>query len=158
MACEISLAVNWMSGRSRARYKHLMQLLRNSTRRFSSKKGPASGCRARKFALSQGIGLPLLDTLSPCAAKSRSAWPLIRFVREHLRTPWFRWMIRDDSVQNSDLMQTVGTQDSSILNDESFRQFRFVAVQVTTHSEPNVIIARAQSKAGICYDGRRRMY
>ncbi len=50
-------------------------------------------------------------------------------------------MIRDDSVQNSDLMQTVGTRNSSILDDESFRQCRFVAFQVTTHSEPNVIIA-----------------
>ena len=66
--------------------------------------------------------------------------PVIRFVRQHLWTPWFRWMIRDDSVQNSYLMQAVGTQDSSILDDESFRQFRIVAFQVTTHSEPDVII------------------
>ena len=73
MAREITLAANWMSGRSRARYKRLMQLLRNSTRRFSSRKGPASGFRTKKFGLSQGIGLPLLDTVSPYAAMSRSA-------------------------------------------------------------------------------------
>ena len=82
--------------------------------------------------------------------------PLIRFVRQHLRTPWFCWTIRDDSDQNSDLMQTVGTQNSSILDDESFRQLRFVTFQVTTHSEPNINIA--VHKAGICYDGRRRKY
>ena len=46
---------------------------------------------------------------------------LIRFVRQHLWTPWFRQMIRDDSVQNSYLMQAVGTQDSPIFDDELFR-------------------------------------
>ena len=50
-----------------------MQLLRNATRRFSSKNGPASGCRARKAALSQGVALVLLDAVSPYAAMSRSA-------------------------------------------------------------------------------------
>ena len=38
-------------------------------------------------------------------------------------------------------MQAVGIQNSSILDDEPLRQFRFVAFQVTTHSEPNVIIS-----------------
>ena len=85
------------------------------------------------LALARHIG-------SMCSHEQISV-PLIRFVRQHLWTPWFRWMIRDDSVQNSDLMQAVSTQDSSILDDESFRQFRFVAFQVVTHSEPNVIIA-----------------
>ena len=130
MAREISLAVNWIPGRSRAKYKHLIQLLRNPTRRFSSKNGPASGCRARKAALSQGIALALFDALSPYAVSVS----LIRFVRQHLWTPWFRWMIRDDSVQNSYLMQAVGTQDSPILDDEPFGQFRFVAFQVATPS------------------------
>ena len=65
---------------------------------------------------------------------------LIRFVRQHLWTPWFRWTIRDDSVQISYLMQAVGTEDSPILDEEPLRQFRFVAFQVTTHSKPDVII------------------
>ena len=65
-------------------------------------------------------------------------------------------MIREDSVQNSDLTQAVGSQDSSILDDESFRQFRFVVFQVATHSQPNVIIA--VHNAGIRHDERRRMY
>ena len=47
---------------------------------------------------------------------------LIRFVRQHLRTHWFRWMIRDDSVQTSYLMQVVGTQDSSILDQTPRRK------------------------------------
>ena len=42
--------------------------------------------------------------------------------------------------KNSYLMQAVGTQDSPILDDEPFRQFRFVAFQVTTNSKPDVII------------------
>ena len=151
------MVVNWMSGRSRARYKHLMQLLRNSKRRFSSEKGPASGCRARKIACSQETALPLLDTLTPYAPNEQISVPLIRIVRQHLWTPWFRWMIRDESVQNSDLTQAVGTEESSILDDESFTQFRFVAFQVTTHSESNEIIAVHKIKEGICYDGRRRM-
>ena len=105
-----------------------MQLLRNSTRRFSSKNGPASGCRARKAALSQGVALVSLDAVSQYAAMSKSGAPLIRFVREHLRTPWLRWMIRD------------GTKDSSILDDEPLRQLCLVTFQVATHSKPDVII------------------
>ena len=71
---------------------------------------------------------------------------LNHFVRPHLRTPWFCWMIRDDSVQNSDLMQTVGAQNYSILDDGSFRQFRFLTFQVTTHSDPNIVIAMHKVK------------
>ena len=42
--------------------------------------------------------------------------------------------------KNSYLMQPVGNKDSSILNDEPFRQFCFVTFQVATHSKPDVII------------------
>ena len=61
---------------------------------------------------------------------------LIRFVRQHLWTPWFR----DDSVQNAYLMQALSTQDSSILDDEPFRQLCLVTFQVTTHSKPDETI------------------
>ena len=66
---------------------------------------------------------------------------LICIERQHLGTPWLRWMIRYDPVQNANIMQDVGTQDTSILDDERFRQFRFVTFQVATHFQPVVIIS-----------------
>ena len=86
-----------------------MQLLRNSTRRFSSKNGPASACRAWIAACVPRSGFALARRSESICSHEQISVSLIRFVRQHLRTPLFRWMIRDDCVQNSYLMQAVGT-------------------------------------------------
>ena len=122
-AREISLAVNWISSliENQVQASHAVAAELDSS--LLVQESPASGCRARKAALSQGMALALLDIESICSHDQISV-SLIRFVRQHLWTPWFRWMIRDDSVQNSYLMQAVGTQDHPTLDDELFRQFR----------------------------------